>query len=216
MTSRISSATVAVVGGAHGIGVLVNKQTGDRKYLNFKRTELGAGLGLTKFRFLVLAEDAEALENISSKKYLSGLAADISVGEKGSSGGYNSAGYRVYTISESGASIAATARLTKVSVNTDLTDTGISEVSIPNIGFGIGDGREPVEQRTWAALRIKSPVFRHRTGSDPGRPSSGFQRRRERTFRMGRLRKRHFLQRNLAGDWRRMGVALPERVCFHR
>jgi lipid-binding SYLF domain-containing protein len=149
MTSRISSATVAVVGGAHGIGVLVNKQTGDRKYLNFKRTELGAGLGLTKFRFLVLAEDAEALENIPSKKYLSGLAADISAGEKGSSSRYNSAGYRVYTISESGASVAATARLTKVSVNTDLTDTGISEIGIPNIGFGIEDGSEPVEQRTW-------------------------------------------------------------------
>ena len=149
LTSRISSATVAVVGGAHGIGVLVNKQTGDRTYLNFKRTELGAGLGLTKFRFLVLAEDAEALEDIPSKKYLSSLAADISAGEKGSSGGYNSAGYRVYTISESGASVAATARLTKISVNSDLTDTGISEVSIPNIGFGIEENLEPAKQRSW-------------------------------------------------------------------
>ena len=149
LTSRISSATVAVVGGARGIGLLVNKHTGDRTYLNFRRTELGAGLGLTKFRFLVLAEDAEALENIPSKKYLSGLAADISAGEKGSRGGYNSAGYRVYTISEGGASVAVTARLTKISVNADLTDTGLSEVSIPNIGFGIEDEYEPVKQRTW-------------------------------------------------------------------
>ena len=149
MTSRISSATVAVVGGARGIGVLVNKQSGDRTYVNFKRTDLGAGLGLTKFRFLVLAEDAEALENIPSQKYLSSLTAAMSAGEKGSRGGYNSAGYRVFTVSESGASVAATARLTKVSVNNDLTDTGISEVSIPNIGFETADGLEPVKQRTW-------------------------------------------------------------------
>jgi hypothetical protein len=149
LTSRISSATVAVVGGARGIGVLVNKHTGDRTYLNFKRTDLGAGLGLMKFRFLVLAEDAEALENIPSQKYLGSLAADMSAGEKGTRSGYNSAGYRIFTVSESGASVAATARLTKVSVNTDLTDTGISEVSIPNIRFETEDGREQIEQRTW-------------------------------------------------------------------
>ena len=147
LTSRISSATVAVVGGARGIGVLVNKRTGDRTYLNIKRAGLGAGLGLKKFRFLVLAENAEALENISSKKYLSSLAVDMSAGEKGARGGYNSAGYRVFTVSESGASVAATARLTKVSVNADLTDTGVSEVGIPNIGFE--DEYDPVKQRTW-------------------------------------------------------------------
>jgi hypothetical protein len=36
LTSRISSATVAVVGRGRGIGVLVDKHTGDRTYLNFK------------------------------------------------------------------------------------------------------------------------------------------------------------------------------------
>jgi hypothetical protein len=104
---------------------------------------------MQKYRVLVLAEDAEAVENIRSGKRLSGLAADMSAGEKGGRGVYNRAGYRIFTISESGASVAATARMAKISVNTDLTDTGISEVGIPNIGFGVEDGREPVEQRTW-------------------------------------------------------------------
>ena len=148
-TSVISSATVAVVGGGYGIGVLVDKQTGNRTYLNFKRTDLGAGLAMQKYRFLVLAEDGEALETICSGKYLGSLVADISAGEKGGRGAYNRAGYRVFTISESGASIAATARLTKISVNTVLTDSGISEVGVPNIGYGIEDSRIPVEQRTW-------------------------------------------------------------------
>ena len=148
-TSVISSATVAVVGRGYGIGVLVDKLTGNRTYLNFKRTDLGAGLAMQKYRFLVLAEDGEALETIRSGKRLGSLVADISAGEKGGRGAYNRAGYRVFTISESGASIAATARLTKISVNTELTDTGISEVGVPNIGYGTEDGHVPVEQRTW-------------------------------------------------------------------
>lgn len=148
-TSLISSATVAVVGGGYGIGVLVDRHTGDRTYLNFKQADLGAGLAMQKYRALVLAEDAEAVEYIRSGKHLSGLVADMSAGEKGGRGVYNRAGYRVFTISESGASVAVTARLAKISVNTDLTDTGVSEVSIPNIGFRVEDGREPVEQRTW-------------------------------------------------------------------
>jgi len=148
-TSHVASATVALVGGAKGIGVLVDKQTGDRTYMNIKRLELGAGLGLTKFRFLVLAEDADALESMRTQKYLRGLAAEARAGKTGTKGGYNSAGHRVFLISESGASVAATARLVKTTVNADLTDTGVSEISLPNIGFGIEDGREPVEQRTW-------------------------------------------------------------------
>jgi hypothetical protein len=148
-TSRISSATVALIGGAQGIGVLVDNQSGDRTYMNIKRLELGAGLGMTKFRFLVLAEDAEALESMRTRKYLHGLAAEATAGKTGTKGGYNSAGHRVFLIAESGGSVAATARLVQTTVNADLTDTGVSEISIPNIGFGIEDGREPVEQRTW-------------------------------------------------------------------
>ena len=50
---------------------------------------------------------------------------------------------------ESGASITATARLITLRVNRDLTDTGLSEIGIPNIGFGIEDGREEPERRWW-------------------------------------------------------------------
>ena len=148
-TTIISSATVAVVGGGRGIGVLVDKHKGERTYLNFKRADLGAGLAMQKYRILVLAEDAEAVENIRNGQRISGLVADMSAGEKGGRGVYNRAGYRTFSISESGAAVVATARLAKISVNTDLTNTGLSEVSIPNIGFGVEDGHEPVEQRTW-------------------------------------------------------------------
>jgi hypothetical protein len=148
-TFRISSTTVAVVGGAKGIGVLVDKQTGDRTYMNISRIDLGAGLGVRSFRILLLAEDADALERTRNKKYFRGLINEMTVGEAGGTGQYIKGGLRNFVISDRGASVGVTARLAKVSVNTDLTDTGVSEISLPNIGFGIEDGREPVEQRTW-------------------------------------------------------------------
>jgi hypothetical protein len=38
--SRVSAANLALVGGGQGIGVLVDKQSGDRTYLNVKRFDL--------------------------------------------------------------------------------------------------------------------------------------------------------------------------------
>ena len=58
-TSRIASATLAVVGGGKGIGVLVDNQTGDRIYMDVKRLEFGAGLGARGYRLLLLAENEE-------------------------------------------------------------------------------------------------------------------------------------------------------------
>jgi hypothetical protein len=148
-TSRVSSTTVAIVGGAQGIGVLVDNESGDRTYLNLKRADLGVGLGVRRYRVLLLAEDAAALESMRDQRYFSALATEAAAGKKGGTGGYIAGGLRAFVISDSGASLAATARIVKMSVNEDLTDTGVSEVSIPNIGFDIEDGREPAERRTW-------------------------------------------------------------------
>ena len=66
--SRVSSANVAVIGGAQGIGVLVDNTSGDCSYLNVKRFDLGAGLGVRYFRVLVLIETREAFEEIRRGK----------------------------------------------------------------------------------------------------------------------------------------------------
>lgn len=149
MTSRVSSATVAIVGGAQGIGVLVDRQTGERTYMNLNRLDLGPGLGVRTYRVLLLAETAEVLGNMRHKKFYSALASEAAAGKTGGTGGYISGGLRAFVISDSGASIAATARVAKITVNSDLTDTGLSEVSIPNTGFDIEAGRELGEHRTW-------------------------------------------------------------------
>jgi hypothetical protein len=148
-TARVSSTTVAVVGGAKGVGVLVDNRTGDRTFMDFKRLELGAGLGKRGFRALVLAKDAETFKRLREEDYVGSVATEATAGDKGGTGVFSSRGFKTYVISDSGASVAAVARLARTRVNSDLSDTGISEIRLPNIDFGIEDGREPVEQRTW-------------------------------------------------------------------
>ena len=128
-----STTTVAVIGGAFGIGVLVDLSTGERTYMNVKRIDLGAGLGLQKYRGVILANDKEQLEDWRQAGFYHSVSTDA----------------KAYIVSEGGATLTATARVAKLTINEDLTDTGLSEISIPNTGFGIEDGREPVEQRSW-------------------------------------------------------------------
>jgi hypothetical protein len=52
-------------------------------------------------------------------------------------------------VSESGAALTATARLVKTSINRDLTDTGVSEISIPNIGLSNVDDQGAAAPRQW-------------------------------------------------------------------
>jgi hypothetical protein len=148
--SRVSAANVAVLGGGQGIGVLVDQETGERSYLNVKRFDLGAGLGVRYYRVLLLIETREKMEKVRRGISFRALAADVAAG---AAGGATIAGLRegvtVHVQAEGGGSISASARLVRLTVNRDLTDTGLSEIGIPNIGFGIEDGRAQTERRWW-------------------------------------------------------------------
>jgi lipid-binding SYLF domain-containing protein len=148
--SRVSAANVAVIGGGHGIGVLVDNQSGDRAYLNVKRFDFGAGLGVRYFRVLLIVKQQEKLDSIRDGWTFRGVATDVAAGSRGNeSTSQAGEGFSVHILSESGASITATARRVRLSVNRDLTDTGLSEISIPNIKFEIEDGRAETEKRWW-------------------------------------------------------------------
>ncbi len=148
--ARVSAANVAVIGGGQGIGVLIDNRSGDRTYLNVKRFELGAGLGVRYIRVLLIIENQEKLEDIRSGWTFRGVVSNLAAGSMGSeSTSQVGEGLSVHILSESGASIAATTRVVRLSVNQDLTDTGLSEISIPNIGFGSEDGLEESEKRWW-------------------------------------------------------------------
>ena len=81
--ARVSAANLALIGGGQGIGVLVDKQSGDRTYLNVKRFDLGAGLGVRYHRVLLVIRDQEKLEAIRNGWTFRGVATDLAAGNKG-------------------------------------------------------------------------------------------------------------------------------------
>jgi len=149
--SRVSAANVAVIGGGQGIGVLVDRQSGNHTYLNVKRLDLGAGLGVRYYRVLMLIETRAKLEEIRTGTTFRAATADIAAGKTGSASAVSmqGEGVSVHFLAESGGSIAVSARAIRLTVNRDLTDSGLSEIGIPNIGFGIDDGHQQLERPLW-------------------------------------------------------------------
>jgi hypothetical protein len=147
--SQVSAANVALVGGGQGIGVLVDNRSDERFFLNVKRFDLGAGLGVRYFRVLMLIETPDLFEEVRRGKSIKTVGADVTAGSAGKASAVTGEGFSLYVLEESGASLTATTRLISLRVNRDLTDTGLSEISIPNIGFDIEDGREETEHRWW-------------------------------------------------------------------
>ncbi len=68
---------------------------------------------------------------------MGGVGADSSLGTRGAEGNLvlNEDGYSVHVLSDSGGGATLSARLVRLSVNADLTGSGVSEVSIPNTKF---------------------------------------------------------------------------------
>jgi lipid-binding SYLF domain-containing protein len=78
--SRVSATKIPLVGAGYGIGVLIDKETGSHTYMNISRADLGAGLGASKFRVLILFENREVLQQFRSGIWKSGLGAESAAG----------------------------------------------------------------------------------------------------------------------------------------
>ena len=118
--------------------------------MNIKRLDLGLGLGTGTYRVLILFNDRKFLEKFRSGYTSSGLAAESGGGSMKTVNTYHTAkGESVYIIAEEGAALTASARLVRVSVNEDLTDTGVSDVNLPNHGFKSKGEQESDAPRTW-------------------------------------------------------------------
>ena len=154
--SSVSAKKLPVAGGGHGLGVLYDRETGNSTYMNVTRADLGAGLGAGQFRVAVLFENRETLEEfrggIRKKGLGSGTVRSRSKGFKTVSG----KGYSAHFMSDSGAALTASARLTRISVNEDLTGNAVSEVGLPNIGFDTIDDPGDSDPRIW---EHKLPFF---------------------------------------------------------
>lgn len=149
-TGRVSIVKIPVVGAGNGLGVLYDKENSSRTYMNMKRYDLGLGLATGTYRLLTLFEDQESLEKFRAGVWKSGLAAQSGGGEMKTGTIYKSGmDEPVYFISEGGATLTAGARLVRLSVNEDLTDTGVSEVGIPNTRLKSADQQGKDAPRIW-------------------------------------------------------------------
>ena len=150
LVARISSTKLPILGGGYGFGVLNDNDEGTRTYINVTRFDIGAGLGAGRYRALVVFHTQEALQRVTDGSWVSGVGAETAAGTRGSSTVATTGDeYTVHAVSESGAAIAITARMVNTSINHDLTDTGVSEVSIPNAGFKSIDEQGEAAPRVW-------------------------------------------------------------------
>jgi len=154
---RLSGAKAPIIGFSKGLGVLYDKEQSTRTYMNINRFDFGLGLATGTYRVLALFEEHEDLEKFRGGKWTGGIGAESAAGEKVAAAAAKvDEGLKVLLVPETGAAFLATARIVKLTVNEDLTDTGVSEVSIPNRGFDRTDRQEEDAPRKW---EHKLPFF---------------------------------------------------------
>src|SRR5882672_3013406 len=148
-TARISGGKV-VVGRANGIGVLVDNASLSRTFMNATRVDVGVALGGGTDRILVILETREAFEQFRNGIRRFGVGAKAGVGESGAkTHSFDEEGYKFLIASETGAAVTATAGMLSFSVNIDLTDAGVSDVSVPSTGFPGTEKRGGDAPRVW-------------------------------------------------------------------
>ena len=149
-TALVSGGQAPIVGGTFGRGVLVDNANSSHTFMNASRFDLGAGLGAGTYRVMVILETREAFEEFRGGFRKFGVGAGLAAGDSGGGiSSFSGDGFRFLIASESGAVATVSARMLKFSVNEDLTDTGVSEVSVPGTNFDDGDDEPENAPRVW-------------------------------------------------------------------
>lgn len=148
--ASVSATKIPLVGGGYGLALLHDLENNTRTYINITRIDLGAGIGSGRFRVLVIFENRETMERFRDGSWQSVLGAESGLGSQSSNKvAMGGDGYSLHFVSDKGIALAATARLIKSSINEDLTDTGVSDVSFPNTGFASTDEQGETAPRVW-------------------------------------------------------------------
>lgn len=148
-TGATTQANLAIIGGAYGRGVCVDNQRKTRTFININRFDLGAGIGAGTNRVLLTFTDHDRLQEFTSGSWQQSINAETSIGEVGSNNAISSADFTAHYLSQSGALVNATARFSSLSINSDLTDTGISDISIPNTRSNGSETQPKDSPRQW-------------------------------------------------------------------
>ena len=116
------SAKIPFVGAGEGIGVVLDKKTGERTYLKVRRLDVGGGLGVREYRLVVVFFEEEPLKKLAGGKLELAAGAeagagkgDVGLGTEGISGKQKEK-LALYQLSDKGVSATITVRLIRYSV----------------------------------------------------------------------------------------------------
>lgn len=130
----ISGGQFAIIGGGLGSGLLINKADNTHTYMKINRYDLGPGISAGSYKVIVFFYNEQAMREFSLGKRYHTIGAEASVGNMAAMSSTNAIDNAdIFFIDGTGGAATVTMRSVKVSVNTELTDTGLAEVSIPNI-----------------------------------------------------------------------------------
>jgi hypothetical protein len=144
-----SMGMIALVGAGGSIGVLYDKQKNERTFLNINTLDLGIGFAGADFKLLVLFKTTEALEKVKKGLWTVGPTAASMARTYGGLASVSRKDWTAYVLSKSGVALGGALTLSRVKINTELTDVGVSEVGVPNIGLAKRDRQGEAAPRKW-------------------------------------------------------------------
>ena len=129
---NIAGIKAPLMAGSEGLGILIDRRTGQQTYLNLDRFDLGVGLGAQSKRGAVLFYDEELFQSVKRGHWMASSGTEYSLGDHGGEARLMKQGYSVHLSSIEGISLTATVGTVRLSVNRELTDNGVADIGIPN------------------------------------------------------------------------------------
>ncbi len=121
------STQVLLIGGDDGYGVLVDNSTGQRTYLDVNSIDMGPGIGIAKYRTLLVFESQERLDEFKDGQWEfgAGVSAVAKTADGAGGAAEDTASFDkdvdVYITGEKGLAVSATIRNMEIKVNKKLT-----------------------------------------------------------------------------------------------
>ncbi|GEM79307.1 lipoprotein [Vibrio superstes NBRC 103154] len=145
-TGVMSNIKVPLVGGGTGIGAVYSNVDDSTTYIDLYRYDVGAGIGLSSYRMISVLDTPENLEKFSEGFSESSWGTDWNISASGIETEQvyylEDSEIPTYLVFESSASAVGSARLMSVSVNEELTETGVGNAKFAN-HESVGDESNP-------------------------------------------------------------------------
>lgn len=137
------------VGSGAAVAVLHDQRLGNDTYLDISSFGLGAGLGSRGGRFLAVIKSPELLEGLQKGRWLVNSEAGTNIGEQGGRLAVHVHDYDLYIHGVSGAALGVGLHLAHIKVNDRLTDTGLSDSTVPGRAPAFAEGQGDAAPRRW-------------------------------------------------------------------